>query len=183
MTDSLQASDTPTAQQGQRIFPVVFWGPDQSTEVRFQAALTLPPDESISACMVLAITEDGQTVVSKPNRGWGLPGGHREAGETAEECLRREAMEEAAVELGELELVGYWVTKKRFDSEHNRQYPSPAYQLLYTASVITVHDFQPALEVSERAFIGLHEMEHLHHDFTSFKDVFEHTLEVKGLRV
>lgn len=165
----------------QRTFPIIYWGEDRSTEVQFQIASSHPPDESISACMVFAITGDGKIAISKPQRGWGIPGGHREEGETAEECLRREAIEEAAIELGELELVGYWRTKKRFDSEFNRNYPSPAYQLLYVANVTAIHDFSPQLEISERAFVQPQEIEKIHHDFENFKEIFEHILELKTI--
>ena len=180
MTNTRQAARTIDALL-QRTFPIIYWGEDQSTEVQFQIASSHPPDESISACMVFAITDDGKIAISKPERGWGIPGGHREKGETAEECLRREAIEEVAIELGELELVGYWQTKKRFESEFNRNYPSPAYQLLYVANVTAIHDFYPQLEISERAFVLPQEIEKLHHDFENFKDIFEHILELKML--
>lgn len=179
MTRKRQTPITKAPQQ--RLFPIVYWGEDQSTEVQFQVTSSQPPNESISACMVFAITDDGKVTISKPKRGWGLPGGHREEGETAEECLRREASEEAAIELGELELIGYWRTEKRFDSEFNKNYPSPAYQLLYSANVTAIHEFYPELEISERAFVELHKIEELHHDFDNFKDIFEHILEVKML--
>lgn len=180
MTSKRQTPTTAEVSQ-QRTFPIVYWGEDQSTEVQFQATSVHPPDESISACMVFTITDDGKIAISKPKRGWGIPGGHREEGETAEECLRREAIEEAAIELGELELIGYWRTEKRFDSEFNRNYPSPAYQLLYSAEVTAIHEFYPELEISERAFVELQKIEELHHDFDNFKDIFEHILEVKML--
>lgn len=166
----------------QIIFKTTYWGDDQSTEVQFQLASSQPPDESVSACLVIATTGDNKIAISRPQRGWGLPGGHREVGETAEQCLRREAIEEAAIELGDLELVGYWATKKLFDSEHNRQYPNTAYQLLYIANVTAIHDFQPQLEVLERAFIEAHDMERLHHNFENFRDIFEHIIEKKGLK-
>lgn len=132
--------------------------------------------------MVVAFTEDKKIALSKPERGWGIIGGHREAGETAEECLRREAREEAAVELGELTLVGYWLTKKVFESEHNRHYPATAHQLLYVANITKIHDFTPELEVSERTFVEPQAVATMHHDFENFKDIFDHVLGLKELR-
>jgi hypothetical protein len=51
--------------------------------------------------------------------------------------------------------------------------------LLYIANVTAIHEFYPELEISERAFVELREIEELHHDFENFKDIFEHILELK----
>ncbi len=160
-------------------FPVIYWGDDQSTEVQFQPADELPDNELVSACFVFA-EHNGTVAMSKPQRGWGLPGGHRETGESAEECLRREAMEEAGVELGELRLIGWWATVKRFESEHNRQYPDRAYQLLYVADVVKVHDFTPAHEVAERAFVPVREVGQWHHDNENFQEIYEFILQARS---
>lgn len=161
-----------------KTFPILYWGEDRSTKVQFQPADVLPDDELVSACFVFA-EMDGFVAMSKPKRGWGLPGGHREAGETAEACLQREAMEEAGVELDELRLIGYWATSKLFESEHNRQYPSKAYQLLYIGKVVKVHNFTPQHEVSERAFVPLHQVGEWHHDNETFRDIADFIFAVR----
>jgi hypothetical protein len=57
-----------------------------------------------------------------------------------EECARREAVEEAAAILGKLQLIGRWVTKKKFHSPHNQKYPDQGYQLLYLAPVLELNE-------------------------------------------
>lgn len=166
------------SEDSQKTFKTIYWGDDRSTAVCFEPAIQLPPDESISACMVFAMLDD-KVVLSKPKRGWGIVGGHREPGETAEECARREAWEEAAIELGELRLVGQWVTRKQFESEHNRKYTDPGYQLLYMADVVKVDAFHPMLEVSERAFVPLHQISDFHHNFGDFEEVLNFLLELR----
>ena len=68
-------------------FETIYWGADRSTEVIFEPTNELPPQDLVTACMVLALYDKDKIVLSKPERGWGILGGHREQGETAEECL------------------------------------------------------------------------------------------------
>lgn len=164
-------------------FSPVYWGPDESTEVIFEPATELPPQEQITACMVLAVHDGESIIMSKPERGWGLPGGHREPDETAEECLRREAMEEAAVILGELRFIGHWATKKRFHSPHNTQYPDQGYQLLFVASVKELNDYIPQLEISERAIVPIAKVKHYHHDYTAFEPVLNYAVDAGHLKL
>jgi len=160
-------------------FRPVYWGRDKSTRVQFEPVDSMPETEQISACMVVA--RHGDTIaISRPGRGWGLPGGHREQGETAEECIRREAMEEAGVELGELQMIGRWMTTKLFDSDENSQYPPLAYQLLFVAPVVRVCEYVPQLEVAERAFVLPTALEDLHHNYIDFQDVHRYILSTIG---
>lgn len=152
-------------------FRTTYWGKDRSTEVTFKPSEELPPQDRVTACMVIAI-HDGRLVMSKPARGWGIIGGHLEPGESVEMCVRREAMEEAAVELGELKLAGHWATRKLFESDENSQYPSEGYQLLFEADVTKVHAFTPQLEIKDRTFVALDRVHEYHHDFDLFEDIW-----------
>lgn len=153
-------------------FKTIYWGSDRSTEVRFEAVADLPSVEQISACMVVAL-HDGGVVLSRPKRGWGLVGGHREPGELPEECIRREALEEAAAELGELKLIGRWKTQKVFESDENAAYPPVAYQLLYVAEVTRLNDFRPQLEIEDRVVVPLEKLPGFHHNFEDFEQVHD----------
>ena len=70
------------------------WG---ELDVRF--SIEQPPDELISNVHVIGRTEGG-IVVCRNDHGWRfLPGGTREPGESIEETLRRELLEEAGARL------------------------------------------------------------------------------------
>jgi 8-oxo-dGTP diphosphatase len=159
-------------------FKKIYWGPDQSTEVIFEATDELPPIEQITACIVAALHDNDNLVLSRPERGWGLIGGHIEPGETPEECVCREADEEAAAVLGELQLIGRWATKKRFHSPHNEKYPERGYQLLYLAPVLELKEFTPQLEIFERAVVSFSEIHQYHHRFDDFADVMHYIQDV-----
>jgi 8-oxo-dGTP diphosphatase len=163
-------------------FKTIYWGDDQSTEVIFEPTNKLPSQELITACMVLALYDKDRIVLSKPERGWGIIGGHREQSESAEECLLREAMEEAAVTLENLRLIGRWVTKKRFHSPHNAKYPDQGYQLLYVADVKELGEFTPQLEITERVVIPIAEVKDYYHDIDNFLPVFNYAFDAGYLK-
>lgn len=166
------------SKQANRRFKTIHWTDDQSTEVNFEPVNTLPVKELVSSCFVFAVYDGDKVVMAKPKRGWGLPGGHREVEETAEECVRREAEEEASIILKDLRLVGQWVAKKKFNSPLNEKYPDLAYQLLYVANVDEMKEFDPEFETSERAAVLLNDIKDFHHDYTNFKDILSYVLEV-----
>lgn len=161
-------------------FKTVYWISDHSSEVNFEATNELPDKKLVSSCFVFPLDKGG-VVMSKPKRGWGLPGGHREGDESAEACVRREAYEEASIELGDLELIGRWEVKKKFQSPLNAKYPDLAYQLLYVAKVTKLKSFKKEFETSERAVVPFSKVKEFHHNFDDFEAIFKYILDKKGL--
>jgi 8-oxo-dGTP diphosphatase len=67
---------------------------------------SLPAFEKITSVLVVPFTPDGLIVCALLPRGIDLPGGHVQINEqTCEETARREAMEEAGITLGKLQLL------------------------------------------------------------------------------
>lgn len=156
-------------------FPVIYWGEAKSTQVQFYASDELPlSDVKTSMC---AVIQDGALLMVQPPRGWGLPGGHIEQGETPQQCAIRECQEEANVTIGNLRLIGYWQTKKLKQLPSNIQYPSVGYQALYLADVLQVHAFTPKHESLAREFVPLNQVANYHPTFDTFKEILRYIIQ------
>lgn len=151
-------------------FPVVFWGKDKSTKSQFYPCEAIPDFSLVTSCMVCAVHEN-KILLAKPPRGWGLPGGRMELGETPEDCARREVYEETSVEVNTLRLIGAWHIEKLFHSKYNDRYPDRAYQLLFLADVKRIDDFVASYESSAREFVEFDKVQDYHHDFDNFAEI------------
>lgn len=70
------------------------------------------------------------------NRGWDLPGGHLEPGESPEEAVRREAMEEAGAVMEDLRVLGYEKISLGGPKPAGYPYPHPvSYQVFFYGRV------------------------------------------------
>lgn len=69
----------------------------------------MPTEIPVTAALVFVRDAGGLVVADIAGRGWCIPGGRIEPGETPEEAARREAREEAGAVLGPMQLVGYFV--------------------------------------------------------------------------
>jgi len=156
-------------------FPISYWGKSKATEVKFMPMNKMVPSNQVTSCFVFAVHKN-EVVMIRPPRGWGLPGGRKEPYESPEECVRREALEEAVVELGELDLIGGWKAKKLLKTEANAKYPDLAYQLLYFAEVEKIKPFRSDFEVLERAFVNMKDVPEPHGNYPYFEAIFLYTL-------
>ena len=131
------------------------WLP-QPNEISLILDETLPPLHLITSALALAFHEDTFLMTKLHQRGWDIPGGHIEPGETPEQTMRREVMEEAAVELGRVRLFGYQRIRLLGAVLVDYRYPQPdSYQVFYIGRVAKVLPFIPTAEASDRAFFPL----------------------------
>jgi 8-oxo-dGTP diphosphatase len=92
----------------QREFPEIKWS---GLFVRFTAECsmdTLPTEVPIYASLVFAFEAGALLLANIPGRGWTIPGGRIEAGETPFEAASREVFEETGACLEDLELMGWY---------------------------------------------------------------------------
>jgi len=157
-------------------FKKIYWGENNSTEVQFHTAESLPNNTDNITSVMGAIFLEGKLLLTKPRRGWGLPGGHIEENESPEESLKRECIEEAGVEIDNLKLIGYWKTRKLINLDSNKQYPNEGYQLLFIAEAAKINDFIPMHEVSDRKFVYPDEVKNIHHNYENFEEILKYII-------
>lgn len=93
---------------------------------------------------VLVFIKNGKEwlMVKNKFRSWEFPGGHKEGNETLYETAKREAFEEAGVDIKNIVYVGFY----RLSNEHTT--------LMVTAEVEKFHDIPTDFETEERQFVS-----------------------------
>jgi 8-oxo-dGTP diphosphatase len=95
----------------------------------------LPPLAYITSVRGLLLRENSVLVVRDPRTTHLLPGGRREAGETLEETLRREVLEETGWQLEEPSMLGFMHFQHLAPRPEVYRYPHPDFlQVVYRAT-------------------------------------------------
>jgi 8-oxo-dGTP diphosphatase len=87
-------------------FPRVRWKRELAT---FVAGAITDGSAPTPAALVFPFYGDRLVLADIVTRGWCIPSGHLESGETAEQAVRREALEEAGAVLGRTVPLGHFV--------------------------------------------------------------------------
>lgn len=98
--------------------------------------------ETYKSVLVFIKEDNKWLMVRNKFRSWEFPGGHKEQGETIFETAKREAFEEAGVDIKNLQYVGYY----RLASGHTT--------LIVTANVEKFHAIPEEFETAERKFVS-----------------------------
>lgn len=118
-----------------------------------------PPIELVTSIHGFCFKDEKVMLVDLNHRGWDIPGGHLEQGETLAQCFKREVMEEGYVE-GDILLLG----AVEIDHQENptwsetSKYPVVGYQLFYRMDITKTHPFEAKYESSRRIFVPTTEM-------------------------
>jgi 8-oxo-dGTP diphosphatase len=124
-------------------FPVSTWG-DQTVTFRRQCPIN-QASKGPGAVLVFAFQDSRIVLADIRGRGWCVPSGRTEPGETPEAAARREAMEEAGATLGNLSPFGFMVALALDERE----------EVLAEAFVTTVERLDQIPESSESVAIRL----------------------------
>ncbi|MCA1058837.1 NUDIX domain-containing protein [Rossellomorea aquimaris] len=131
----------------------VLWGKSK-VKLTWMEDFTLPDTSRITSVHGFCFKNKKLLLVKLHKRGWDFPGGHLEEGESPEECLKREVMEEAYVS-GPLHLLGYVIVDHHDNPHWNEEspYPKVGYQLFYQMNVEEEFSFEGEYESLERCWI------------------------------
>ena len=134
----------------------------------------LPPRNLISSVHGFCFHDDKVLLVNLKQRGWDMTGGHIEAGESPEECFKRETLEEAYVS-GDCKLLGSIMVDHSENSQWNEDspYPKIGFQVFYRMNITEVHEFEAEYESSERIFVEYDMVQEYYHDW---HQLYEHIL-------
>lgn len=119
--------------------------------VRLLRVDELPPRALITSALGLFFAGDALLMSNLAQRGWDIPGGHMEPGETPEDTVRREVHEETGAELGPIRLFAAQQIEIAAPCPRDYRYPYPiSYQVFYCGPVARLASFAATDEVSAR---------------------------------
>lgn len=106
---------------------------------RVEIVLTneLAPLELTRTAFLLPVCSDGAFILANnQRRGWEIPGGHIEPGESMEEAAVREVFEEVGASITKARPIGYLRMISEGDAPEHWRYPHPvSYQQFFTGDV------------------------------------------------
>lgn len=107
---------------------------------------TILPDKKFFSAVFLIALEGTKILAIKNDRGWDIPGGHIENGETPEEALAREVQEEAGVTFSDAKLFA-------IIQSNNQDIYKDKIMLIYITNNFTCGTFTPAPDAFGREVI------------------------------
>jgi 8-oxo-dGTP pyrophosphatase MutT (NUDIX family) len=108
-----------------------------------------PKKELLSAVFLVAL-EGSKILATRNERGWEIPGGHIEPGETHEEALIREVQEEAGATFSDAKLLAI------IESSNQDKYKDKV-MLIYATKNFKLGEFTPSEDAFEREIIEIRE--------------------------
>jgi nucleoside triphosphatase YtkD len=149
-------------------FTAEYW-PDTNSRVEFYPTATVP-DLPVTAVKIYVFQDDNLLLTHIRSRGWDLPGGHIEPGETPEQAVIRELKEETGATVKYIELIGYLKVTNEQENEKNKKYPKESCDLVYKGYDAVVNaNYSFKLEASGSKFVPIDVLPRIHHQWNTAK--------------
>lgn len=137
------------------------WLPE-GAKVRCVKDSISPPAQLVTGVFALCFQTDKLLFVRHRDRGWDLPGGHVEAGESFEVALQRELLEEAAAVISDVTLFAHIEINLIGEAPANYCYPAPqSFMLCFVAKIAKLEPFEAKFETVERKLCSPEEAEQM----------------------
>ncbi|MFW6059851.1 MAG: NUDIX domain-containing protein [Phycisphaeraceae bacterium] len=128
----------------------IAWLP-QPNEVSLVLCEALPDPAKVTSALAMAFAGDRFLMTRLHKRGWDIPGGHVEVGETLEQAVRREVHEETGATLERLQPFAYQQIRLLGPVPADYRYPAPeSFQVFFIAQVADLGTFAATAEAGER---------------------------------
>lgn len=122
-----------------------------------------PKQENISAVFLICLKDD-KILAIRNDRGWDIPGGHIEKGESSEEALIREVNEEAGASFSNQKLFA-------IVESTNQDIYKDKVMLLYTTDTFVLGEFVPSEDAFDREIIDIEEFLKRYSGRFDFKEI------------
>ena len=115
----------------------------------------LPPQSLITAALALIFDGNRFLMTYLNDRGWDIPGGHLEPGESPEMAVRREIYEETAAHVRDLSLFAHeeFIIYGSVPVQYKYPYPT-SYQVFYLGFVASLDPFVANRETRARKLLS-----------------------------
>lgn len=119
------------------------------------------------AALVFPWLDDQVLICDIEDRGWCIPSGRVEPGESSLDAAVREAQEEAGADLKEIHYIGCYRVTQRDEVR---------WLDVYAANVEGLHDLDPQFESTDRKYVTMEELPEIYHLWNPMTEaVFKHS--------
>lgn len=125
----------------------IAWAP-KPNEITQHVTMEQPPENAATSAFVFAFKNEQLLLANVGTRGWDIPGGHKEWGETLEEVAVRELFEETGASLTLMGYLGYQHVKLLGGKPEGYAYPYPnSYMAFYWGVIEDIGEPTASMEV------------------------------------